>query len=99
MGVGVEKQPTCVNAFMAGVVLAVGISWPLAGLLLWAWASWMRHAAVKAVLTSRKSMVDDECGMCVRRCNLCRRGQEQCRLQQLRLGSFYPAPTCVMCLH
>lgn len=36
MGVGVEKQPIFVNAFMVGVVVGEGIRLPLAALLLWA---------------------------------------------------------------
>jgi hypothetical protein len=73
MGVGVEKQPIFVNAFMVGVVVGEGISWPLAGLLLWAWADWKSHAAAMTVLTSRKSMA---MSVCVE-CGAFREGQEK----------------------
>jgi hypothetical protein len=88
MGVGVEKQPTFVNAFMAGTVVGEGISWPLAALLLWAWADWRSHAATRAVLTSRESMVMNvECGRL-------RKGLEQCRLQSLMLGGLSQSVLC-----
>jgi hypothetical protein len=73
MGVGVEKQPTFVNAFMTGVVVGEGISLPLAASLLWAWADWKSHAAAMAVLTSRKSMA---MSVCVE-CGVLREGQEK----------------------
>lgn len=64
---GVEKQPTFVRAFMAGVVVAVGISVPLAAVpsVTWALESWKRHAAAMAAFASLDIiLVDSVMCMC-----------------------------------